>query len=85
MTCKEASDLLDLFELRAPALREAGFLVVNLGGGVGFQLAAATAPPEESVADDEGEDPKSVLHDPWTHGRPGKDGPRALTVKRQPL
>lgn len=86
MTRDEASELLDLIIERAPQLREAGVLSVNLGGAAFVLAAAELAAPADLGADQGGEgDPKDVLHDPWTHGRPNRDAPASLKVTRRPL
>lgn len=74
--------MLDLMLERAPDLRAAGFLTVNLGEA-GFTLAPAERTDVGKADDEEGETPKDVLHDPWTHGRPGKDAPTSIKVNRR--
>jgi hypothetical protein len=82
MTKQDAAELLDLIVERAPQLRAAGILTVELGGA-GFTLApAAMTDDDGAVENDEEPGPSDVLHDPWTHGRPGKDAPKNLTVQR---
>lgn len=86
MTKDDAAELLDLIIERAPDLRAAGVLTVNLGEA-GFTLAAAE-PGQGSADTTEGGDEEravGVLHDPATHGVIGKDAPKVVTLKRRPI
>lgn len=82
MTKDDAAELLDLIIERAPDLRAAGVLTVELGEA-GFSLAPAERADVDMGDKEEGETPTDVLRDPWTHGRPGKDSPTTLTVNRR--
>ena len=61
----EANALIDLIIERAPALRAAGVLQINLGGS-SFVLSPAQPEPDDGQQDD---DPiPDALHDPATFG-----------------
>lgn len=80
-----AAELLDLIIERAPALRVAGVLRVDLGGA-GFHLAPAADSSAVLADEDDAHAPVGLLRDPFTHGvPPGRDVPAAVEIKRQPI
>lgn len=84
MTAKEAEEMLDVMEKRAPALRAAGFLAVKLGEAA-FTLAPAALDADDTETEPE-EGPSDVLHDAWAHGVPPAGGPSVMPKRtRSPL
>lgn len=87
MTAQDAAELLDLIAARAPALRIAGVLRVELKG-VAFTLARPDPPdaPASASAGSDDEAPTDALHDPATWGQFGDDAPRRMPRRtRTPL
>jgi len=84
----DAAGLLDLIAARAPALRQAGVLSVELDG-VAFTLAPPEPPdpvPETRSPDDAEDVPRDALRDPATHGLFGEDARRPMPRRmRTPL
>lgn len=85
MTPKEAAEFLDLIAERAQILRERGVRRVELGG-VAFDLAGPDLEVPKVAPAALEELPPDALHDPWTHGTPGPDAPKAIPRRtRAPL
>jgi hypothetical protein len=86
MTLTEAAELLDLVTERAPALRDAGVARVALGD-LAFELAPAAPPAADQAKTEEAEEEEEgdVLRSPWTFGRPGRDAPKRIAIKRTKL
>ena len=87
MTPKEVGELLKLIAEHAPRLREAGISGAVSVGAITFTVGPGpgSAPVGDDKSDDDDEPGGDVLRDPWTHGRPGRDAPKSLSVSRRKL